>query len=922
MGSAVGEMGKIVSRNFQTVFLQELHKHHNTSVTFCIMERQSLCAICLLLISIFYLNVFVSSFLITTQSQRATFTSSNYHTGLYTTTHNDDEIISIINSADVGKRFLSITTTDFPVVGELFESGKFQLCIINGLKSPNSISSGKSQCSIKVAPLLNVLLIDESSNYQLDSVIEEKSMTVDLGQVTTVWKFPIQKISLKDYATFLSRQLANAIVTLQQEFPVNTGEQIMKSLYETRINRCGSSTLSKKDLQKLSSGASSQNREHIDQVLRKAIKSGHCKTNSKLIDSLITAKEIFQHSKDDHQMTTKLLSGAKLLAIDAEQGGRFKRSPCIFISATFAPDQNGIPVPSHLNLLNGGWVAVDESVKAFTEAKKFAQHSAENGSETKRKVFTAADERIMYRLECFALGEEFQNQGDLKDLELDVRETLRSMDLPLTAEGAQQALVKVGLWSSARHSENSSRFSYSPFPCEVLDCAVALQKYEKKRRQDLYKKVQQKRVQSSQKEDRLDLTQLPTLCIDAKRASFRDDAIGVRLRSSTGRKVIRGSKWEILIHIADVSDLYVTQSSIPMLDLTLLRKTAENRGSSRYDLPLGPLHLMPPVALEALSLDVKQKDGVIDSVNRCVSIWVYIDENTGKIIDSGIERTLIQQPIALSFQEASELLGNSDDSISSRAKQIKMLLTVIENSVTKWKATQLRSNTAAQQREERLNVKEMVAKETIGIDSSRDDGAKGSFQRTRGHKLVDYTLDLHGVVLSFMMKKANAPIPRVSGGGEERGGRVGSAPLRRYIDGVTQRQALSVLCNYGGPPLTKSECLAMSKIATQAINRITNNRAYQPSLINTSNLDNSSANRKKALRRLESHFSLLDVGRDRIVPALTTGVNNQVVISGIGLRVTCKGVNGTLKSGERVRVNVTKLDSKTGAIEVKLASNI
>jgi exoribonuclease R len=495
------------------------------------------------------------------------------------------------------------------------------------------------------------------------------------------------------------------------------------------------------------------------------------------------------------------------------------------------------------------------------------------------------------------------------------------MDLPLTSKGAQQALVKVGLWSP--QSANSSRFPYSPFPSDVLNCAAALREYEKKRRQDLYKVVQQKGVHPSKKEDRVDLTQLPSICIDAKRASFRDDAIGVRLRSSTGRKVIRGSKWEILIHITDVSDLYITQSSIPSIDLTLLRKTAENRGSSRYDLPLGPLHLIPPVALEALAFDVKRSDSVIDTVNRCVSIWAYIDENTGKIIDSGLERTLIQQPIPLSFEEASELLECSDDSLSNRTKQVKMLLQVIEKAMTKWKATQLRSNVAAQQREKRLKVKEMVAKETIGIDSSRDDGANGSFQRTRGHRLVDYTLDLYGVTLSFMMKKTNAPIPRVSGSGEEeRGGRVGSAPLRRYIDGMIQRQALSVLCNYGDPPMTKNECLSVSKIATQAINRITNHRSSQSARTHTANLENNSADRKKALRRLESHFTSLDAGRQRIIPALTTGVNNQVIISGIGLRVTCKGVNGTLKSGERVKVIVTKLDSKTGTIEVKLASNI
>jgi hypothetical protein len=354
----------------------------------------------LLLISILYLHSTANSFLAPNQSQKATFRLSNNHRKLFTTTQEDqDEIVNTINNAFIGKRFLSVSTSDFPMVGELYDSGKFQLCIINGLIAPNSISSGKTQASIKVAPLLKVLLIDESSNYQLDSVIEEKNITVDVGQLTTIWKFPIQEISLKDYATFLSQQLSKAVNTLQQEFPINTGENVMKSLYEDRINRRISFTLSKKEIQRITSGVSNQNREHIDQVLRKAIKAGHGEINSKLVDSLVTAKTLFQNSKGNHHMTTKFLSGAKVLSIDAEQGGRFKRSPCIFISATYSTDENGISVPTNLNLFNGGWIAVDESVKVLMEAKKFAQHSAVKGNETNRKIFTAADERIMYRLE-------------------------------------------------------------------------------------------------------------------------------------------------------------------------------------------------------------------------------------------------------------------------------------------------------------------------------------------------------------------------------------------------------------------------------------------------------------------------------------------------------------------------------------------
>ena len=153
------------------------------------------------------------------------------------------------------------------------------------------------------------------------------------------------------------------------------------------------------------------------------------------------------------------------------------------------------------------------------------------------------------------------------------------------------------------------------------------------------------------------MTSLPTICIDAKRTSFRDDAIGIRPRAGTGRKVVKeGSKWEILIHIADVSDIFSPKPCCfdnENLDLSLLRQAAESPGESRYGLPLGPLHLMPPTALRSLSFATKQKNVMenIDpqegGVNTCVTVWAYINEKTGKVLDVGVERTLVSEPIAL-----------------------------------------------------------------------------------------------------------------------------------------------------------------------------------------------------------------------------------------------------------------------------------
>ena len=113
----------------------------------------------------------------------------------------------------------------------------------------------------------------------------------------------------------------------------------------------------------------------------------------------------------------------------------------------------------------------------------------------------------------------------------------------------------------------------------------------------------------------------------------------------------------------------------------------------------------------------------------------------------------------------------------------------------------MKTNTSAKKREERLNVKEMVAKEMNQGSPMRDVGSDGSFQRTRGHRLVDSSLNLYGNTLNQLLSRAKAPIPQASGSNVSRGERLGTAPLRRYIDGIAQRQALSVICSYGGKPI-------------------------------------------------------------------------------------------------------------------------
>jgi len=312
--------------------------------------------------------------------------------------------------------------------------------------------------------------------------------------------------------------------------------------------------------------------------------------------------------------------------------------------------------------------------------------------------------------------------------------------------------------------------------------------------------------------DRVDLTSMPCVSVDAKRTAFRDDAIGVRPRAATGRQVHpEASKWEILVHITDVSDLYVPKKAGDGKEhLECLRDAARSRGFSRYDLPLGPLHLLPPRVLESLSFSSNEA-----GCHGAVTVWAYIDERNGNLIDCGVDRTLISSPRQCSFEEATVLMDHPGDDaleISPEDAKTRALLLVADRIMGCWSEQHRRENEAARKRDERLSQRERMFDDT-------------GFQRTRAHRLVDSSLELYASALTKLLKDVRAPIPESSGADySTRGARVATAPLRRYIDGEAQRQALAVLCGYG-PQMSAAECKTAGRLANEARNSITNFRA-------------------------------------------------------------------------------------------------
>jgi len=825
---------------------------------------------------------------------------------------NKYDLVSVLKDLGFDQRL--IVLDKLPIPAEFYAQGQWGVCLIIGFK--NTATASK--------PLVEIISVNSTE-------ISDKRF-IDIGQITTIWEPSSQyNSSVDSYLIHLQKIYLEAFTSFEKNFPVNHFEVFMDKLYSNhQKSRPGQIKRSKH------STASQLGSDHpLQEILRLIQKAGPAM--SRLIDSNDAIDYIYRGipSDIDTSKDTKRIVGAQVIYRDFILGGRFKRFPSIFVqqsgvdsesnhSTNNTASRNNCNYPN-VAIINGGWLIVDSSSRAIIEGKKFAERIMTNDFSTAPHRLTEADERIIYRLESLAMGEDIplsstEAEHHSSQLEIDVRHTLSTLNFSLSPEGARRALVHLGKWSESKLNASAQTFNrthttiLNPWSKEVLSASKKLATYEKRKRDELLAQSDVMLFHGSKTHwgGRNDLTQLPVICIDAQRATFRDDAISVRPRSRTGRKVINGCKWELLIHIADVSDIYCPDIE-DAEDFSILRKAAESRCMSRYDLPIGPLHLMPPQALEALSFECRKTDNAdILSSNKCVTVWVYLDEESGRIIDSGVERTVIASPTSLTFDVATSLLEDSVESnISIRFQRSTQVLKIAERLLSIWNQNQVQTNIFAKKRDERLDARQRVAESMLNEDEMTDDGSQGSFRRSRGHRIVDAALDLYSFVISIHLVRAKVPFPYLAGNGVNRRSRIGTAPLRRYLDGLVQRQVLAAVCHYGGAVMNHNECSSAAKMATEVVNKIRNiqwgkrkGTIAQP--------DNGYY---EGLKALENHVCRYG---SNTMPAVSTGKENEVVILGSGLKVKCKGVRGTLHPGDRVLIKITKLDTEKGLLQVHL----
>ena len=333
----------------------------------------------------------------------------------------------------------------------------------------------------------------------------------------------------------------------------------------------------------------------------------------------------------------------------------FKRRQTVHVSG----------VSSKGSCIEGGYKPLDYSIVLHKQGDAFMQHYEKYLNETAGTTVSTSTSpyynafvlRTLRAIESYAVSPARVPPASA------VKHILKRLDLPFTPKGAQTLLSKMqksNRYTNQKNSNNSSsnnnaisssstsaagrgestqkertHTQITAWPEGVVDSAVNLAEYVKQRRTDLLKTEMPAKVGKKGPAGRLDFrgaaAMHPVICLDNRRTSFFDD--GFSLSPETG---------ELLIHIADVTDAIRKFPS--------LANVAKERVNSVFT-PQGPLHMLPPQALDALKLSS-------DAVNEAITVGVSVEFETGRLIGTRVFPSLIGPAINFDISTVSYTICN------------------------------------------------------------------------------------------------------------------------------------------------------------------------------------------------------------------------------------------------------------------------
>lgn len=116
-----------------------------------------------------------------------------------------------------------------------------------------------------------------------------------------------------------------------------------------------------------------------------------------------------------------------------------------------------------------------------------------------------------------------------------------------------------------------------------------------------------------------------------------DPANAVDIEDGLSLEPLGNGQYQLGVHISDVTSFHNL----------INRKEVASKGCSTY-LPHKTIHMMPPEIIELMALKSKKR-------RLAFSVFFKIDE-TGIILDSSFEKTIVTSVAQLSYEEAQDMI--------------------------------------------------------------------------------------------------------------------------------------------------------------------------------------------------------------------------------------------------------------------------
>lgn len=319
----------------------------------------------------------------------------------------------------------------------------------------------------------------------------------------------------------------------------------------------------------------------------------------------------------------------------------------------------------YLYLIEGGYRVLDESIAMFKECESFSryyhhtvtpQKEAEEGLLSSISSSSSNVARLLRIIELYSLANISKKNKEAKLVNM----ILKKLELPITQAGARTLLFNLGVSTTATPGYRAPRinnqinsagtsssqeesatatsrdyvYNLTPWSTDVLLAAQELKQEAEQRTRTLNTMdptvKSGKKSASGRMDYRTSISEHPVICIDNKYASFYDDAFS--LSPDTG---------ELLVHISDVMSLLRRYEP--------LQQVAKERVSSAF-LPSGPLHMLPPQALESLKLSSTDP-------NEVLTVALSVDYYTGEILAYRVFPSLIGPVFPIDTNTANEIIA-------------------------------------------------------------------------------------------------------------------------------------------------------------------------------------------------------------------------------------------------------------------------